>query len=339
MGTLDPRPSTDTTPEVERARPAETVEALPATLTPARAPAGPAELLAETDADSRAEVVGALQRTAGNARVTRMLAASRTVARTPSTASFRISEPRVGGGTYGSHAGFDVEVVGSEIVVTQKVRLVPDADVTPEELAATQTAAETAFVSLWDNRFILTDTASGEQLSMRLRVQFSASGGNNTVRLHKGQGRMDSGNWFTGAVSNPVRYAHELSHLMGLLDEYVDTTAVNRRTATSPGVHTDHSIMGDYPNEGVAAAEVKLRHGQKVADEAGRALSPRRVLTASFTGQAQGERLVRWRGIRDAAAPGTPERTQAAAEVTAIEADMLIPQLSATAGVPYTPTP
>ena len=126
---------------------------------------------------------------------------------------------------------------------------------------------------------------------------------------------------------------------MGLLDEYVDATAVNRRTATSSGVHEDHSLMGDYPNEGFDTAEVKLRHGQKVADRVGRALRPRRNFTASFTGTAQGERLVRWRGIRDAAAAGTTERTRAAAEVTAIEADMLIPELSAAAGVPYAPTP
>jgi hypothetical protein len=97
--------------------------------------------------------------------------------------------------------------------------------------------------------------------------------------------------------------------------------------------------MGDYPNEGYDTAEVKLRHGQKVADRVGRALRPRRHFTASFTGPAQGERLVRWRSIRDAAAAGTTERARAAAEVTAIEADMLIPELSAAAGVPYVPTP
>jgi hypothetical protein len=150
---------------------------------------------------------------------------------------------------------------------------------------------------------------------------------------------MDSGSWVTGAVARPIRYAHELSHLMGLLDEYEDATAVNRRTATSSGVHADHSLLGDYPNEGFDTAEVKLRHGQKVADRAGRALRPRRNFTVSFTGEAQGERLVRWRNIRDAAAAGTTERTRAAAEVTAIEADMLIPEISATAGVPYAPTP
>jgi hypothetical protein len=263
----------------------------------------------------------------------------RHLARTPTRVSFRISEPRVGGGTYGSAAGFDVDIDGIEIIVTQKVRLIPDRDVTPEEVAAVQSAAETAFLSMWDNRFIFTDASRNEQLFLRVRVQWVTSGAQHSVRLHKGQGRMNSGSWVTGATARPIRYAHELSHLMGLLDEYQDATAVNRRTATSRGVHEDHSLLGDYPNEGFDTAEVKLRHGQKVADRVGPALRPRRRFTASFTGPAQGERLVRWRNLRDAAAAGTPERARAAAEVTAIEADMLIPELSVAAGVPYAPTP
>ena len=290
--------------------------------------------------------VQSLQRTAGNRAVTALVqsgrlgdAVRRDLARAPTRVSFNISEPRVGGGRYATHAGFDVEIDGIEVVLTQKVRLIPDADVTPEELTAVQTAAETAFLSMWDNRFIFDDASRHEHLFLRVRVEWVTSGANNSVRLHKGQGRMNSGSWVTGAVARPIRYAHELSHLMGLLDEYVDATAVNRRTATSSGVHEDHSLMGDYPNEGFDTAEVKLRHGQKVADRVGRALRPRRNFTASFTGTAQGERLVRWRGIRDAAAAGTTERTRAAAEVTAIEADMLIPELSAAAGVPYAPTP
>jgi hypothetical protein len=290
--------------------------------------------------------VRSLQRSVGNRAVSDLVrsgrlgaAPQRELARTPTTVSFHISEPRVGGGAYRTHAGFDVDIDGIEIIVTQKIRLIPDHDVTPAEVTAVKSAAETAFLSMWDNRFIFTDASRNEQLFVRVRVQWVTSGAHNSVRLHKGQGRMNSGSWVTGATARPIRYAHELSHLMGLLDEYQDATAVNRRTATSSGVHEDHSLMGDYPNEGYDTAEVKLRHGQKVADRVGRALRPRRRFTASFTGPAQGERLVRWRNIRDAAAAGTPERARAAAEVTAIEADMLIPELSAAAGVPYVPTP
>ena len=39
-------------------------------------------------------------------------------------------------------------------------------------------------------------------------------------------------------------YAHEISHQMGLLDEYASDSAPKRK------VYDDHSIMGDYVNEG-----------------------------------------------------------------------------------------
>jgi hypothetical protein len=97
--------------------------------------------------------------------------------------------------------------------------------------------------------------------------------------------------------------------------------------------------MGNYFTEGIPQAEVKLRSGQTVADFIGRAMRPRRHFVASFTGPAQGQRLVNWRAIRDSLAAGSAERAEAAAEVQAIETDMMIPQLSAAAGVPYTPVP
>jgi hypothetical protein len=54
-------------------------------------------------------------------------------------------------------------------------------------------------------------------------------------------------------------YAHEMSHQMGLLDEYASDSAPKRK------VYDDHSIMGDYVNEGLREAEAKLRHGERLA--------------------------------------------------------------------------
>jgi hypothetical protein len=54
-------------------------------------------------------------------------------------------------------------------------------------------------------------------------------------------------------------YAHEISHQMGLLDEYASDYAPSRK------VYDDHSIMGDYVNEGLQKAEAKLRHGERLA--------------------------------------------------------------------------
>jgi hypothetical protein len=131
----------------------------------------------------------------------------------------------------------------------------------------------------------------------------------------------------TGSI--PMDRAHELSHTLGLNDEYIDTSVPRRRNASAPGVFDDHSLLGNYYTEGVGSAEVKLRHGQQLAADISRAT--RRHFTAGYTGIYEGERLVRWRGIRDAAAARSTERTRAEAEVRSIEQDLLIPALGAAA--------
>jgi hypothetical protein len=60
---------------------------------------------------------------------------------------------------------------------------------------------------------------------------------------------------------------------MGLKDEYVDSSkdksgaqkAPDRATPTSPGVHTDNSIMGNYRTEGAPTAGAKDRHKTELA--------------------------------------------------------------------------
>lgn len=262
----------------------------------------------------------------------------RAVARAPQHVRYDYSEPKTDGGSYGTTAAYDVELVGIEAILTMKIKLNPRQGVTAQDVTDVQTAAETIWLNMWDNRFILTDQGDQSQHFLRVQVQWVTSGAHFNIALHAGQGSMDAANWFV-VPDTPVTYAHEMTHKMGMLDEYVDATAVRRRTATSPGVFTDHSVMGNYLTEGIGDAEVKLRHGQLLADHIGRAFRPRRRFTASWTGTAEGERLVHWRQIRDALAAGSPERARAAAEVTAIEADMMIPQTSAAAGVPYVPTP
>ena len=285
-----------------------------------------------------------LQRSAGNRAVTHAVAqrrldpaGRRVLARVPVQIRGHESEPMVGGGTFGGPTRYEIELVGNEALLNVKVRLVPAAGVTPADVAAVQARAQATFVAMWDNRFIFTDQASGDAFFLRVSVTFVTRGEHRRVQLRSGSGGTDEARWFTG--DSGTDFAHELTHGLGMMDEYVDPRATRRRRATSPGVFRDHSLMGNYPTEGAADAEVKLRHGQKVADDVGRALRPRRRFTASFTGTAQGERLVRWRAIRDALPAGSTDRASAAAEVTAIERDMLIPEISAAAGVPYVPTP
>ena len=65
-------------------------------------------------------------------------------------------------------------------------------------------------------------------------------------------------------------YAHEMSHQMGLLDEYASDSAPQRK------VYTDHSIMGDYVNEGMHAGrgEAAPRRAARRADRRGHRQGP-----------------------------------------------------------------
>jgi len=89
------------------------------------------------------------------------------------------------------------------------------------------------------------------------------------VRLSRGPGRDDKTHWYVSG-SIPMDRAHELSHALGLRDEYIDASVPRRRNAAAPGVFDDHSLLGNYYNEGVAQAEVKLRHAQQLAADISR---------------------------------------------------------------------
>ena len=168
----------------------------------------------------------------------------------------RISDP-----PYGWTSSYDVQVTESEVRVNIKVKLVPQAGVTEANVEDVKSRARTAFLDKFDNKFVFTDGTT--EFAVRTDVQFVDSGEHVSVRLHPGNSRSNLSNW---SVERPAEtYAHELGHQLGLADEYVDAGATNRARADSPGVHTDHSIMGDIHNEGRAAAEVKQRHGQVIA--------------------------------------------------------------------------
>jgi hypothetical protein len=61
---------------------------------------------------------------------------------------------------------------------------------------------------------------------------------------------------------------------------------IPRKDASAPGVFTDNSIMGDYYKEGIDKAEVKARHGTRLAQVIGKALGKElkaKMITHSLT--------------------------------------------------------
>jgi hypothetical protein len=181
----------------------------------------------------------------------------------PTTVTNQITD-----GPYGWQSKFEVTKTDTEYKVVIKPKLVPDAGVTAAQVADVKQRAKAAFTRMFDNKFVLTDTADKKQYNLRADVQFVDSGEHYTVKLHTGpDGNGNLGNWYTGNYDETL--AHELGHQLGLKDEYVAATVPARATATSPGVHTDHSVMGNYLAEGRPDAAAQLRHGQTIGNEIG----------------------------------------------------------------------
>ena len=80
--------------------------------------------------------------------------------------------------------------------------------------------------------------------------------------VHPGSGRDNLQHWFVN--SGVTARAHEVGHAFGLKDEYADPLAANRAAMGAAGVFQDHSLMGDFQQEGIARAELKLRHAAEM---------------------------------------------------------------------------
>ena len=208
----------------------------------------------------------ALQRAAGNRAVAQMIAqrSGAAVARDTTTVEEYIREESTSTDdttwTAKFNVRFDEDASPPTCWLTINTKLKPGAGVSEDDVKMTKMRVRSRFNLLWDSKFILREIRtwrSDLDWLLRPSVEFVDSGQHLTVTLHAGRGNDDRQNWYMG--SPEYVYAHEVSHQMGLLDEYASDAAPKRK------VHTDHSIMGDYVNEGLQEAEAKLRHGERLA--------------------------------------------------------------------------
>jgi LysM repeat protein len=161
-------------------------------------------------------------------------------------------------------SAYEIEVYPAEVIVTICVQVNPDAGVTTAQVSAVQEVTEVEFERYFDTRFVLREPI-GDPRPLRVRLDFSPPAPHLVVALHAGAGRDNLSNWYVD--SEAIDRAHELGHQLGLRDEYVDASAASRSSNTSPGVHTDHSIMGNYYTEGIGEADVRDRHGDQLATD------------------------------------------------------------------------
>ena len=218
--------------------------------------AGPGPSVAPT-----ATRVLALQRAAGNRATARAVA----LMRAPKEVAVTRSDP-----PYGWTANFSADLAGSECAIVIRAKIARDADVTEAEETAVKAQTKTEFIRIWDSKFVFVDEGWfwDDEYAVRVKIEYVDKDEHVVIALHKGSGHDNRRNWYV--ASSATDRAHELGHQLGLLDEYIDPKVENRKDASAPGVHTDNSIMGNYPVEGAAKAEAKLRHGQSIAAEVGR---------------------------------------------------------------------
>ena len=206
-----------------------------------------------------------LQRSAGNRAVAQLLARADTT-----TVSKFVKEETTNTDNVTWTASFDVtfddDADPPTCWLTIKVRLKPDEGISEEDVRLTKIRVRSRFSLLWDSKFILHEhrtIRSDRDWLLRPKIEFVDGGQHLTVSLHKGKGADNRQNWYL--ESPEYTYAHEISHQMGLLDEYADVSVPNRK------VYDDHSIMGDYYKEGMSEASAKLRHGERLASIIGAA--------------------------------------------------------------------
>jgi len=209
----------------------------------------------------------ALQRSAGNRAVAQLLARADTT-----TVTKHVREETTGAENVNWDAKFDVsfdeDASTPTMWLTINVKLNPDDGITDDQLTHFRIFTRSRFSLMWDSKFIFHEHRtwpwSDRDWLVRPEVKFVDSGQHLSVSLHKGKGADNRQNWY---IDSPdYTHVHEVSHQMGLLDEYADVSVPNRK------VYTDHSIMGDYYSEGMTEATAKARHGERLASIIGAAV-------------------------------------------------------------------
>lgn len=186
-------------------------------------------------------------------------------------------------------ARYQVELTEGRCTATIKVKLNRDSGVTEDEEKKVKREVSAAFGRYFSGKFVLYEPGLIEgflddKWVLVVNVEFVDTGEHLTVSLHKGKGGDSRQNWYVDTPA--ITKAHELGHQLGLLDEYVEAGVIPRKDASAPGVFTDNSIMGDYYKEGIEKAEVKPRHGTRLAQVIGRAVGKElkaKMITVSLT--------------------------------------------------------
>lgn len=165
-------------------------------------------------------------------------------------------------GPYGWEAAFSWETLGFASQLSIRVHIQGDSSINTRQVLAIQKASQREFQRYFDHKFLF-QCKNKEPLPVMTRLHFTDYQPHLCVTLHPGSGATELTNWYIGEPH--IHLAHELGHQVGLLDEYHDIHSPRRNDDAPEGIFRDHSLMGNYQAEDWKKADIKLRHGKRIA--------------------------------------------------------------------------
>lgn len=165
-------------------------------------------------------------------------------------------------GMYGWEAGFLWEKTPSAFQLSIRIHLHQGPECTQWHHQEMQRICQVEFNRYFNHSFLFKEENSSP-LPLHTELIFTRHHPHLTATVYPQHGETELTSWYLR--ERPIHLAHELGHQMGLIDEYVDMNASGREQNNASQVFRDHSLMGNYEQEGWKSANVKLRHGQRIA--------------------------------------------------------------------------
>lgn len=135
---------------------------------------------------------------------------------------------------YGWAAGF--EQTWSHITV--RIRLDPNAGIPASTINNLQTVWANGIRTTWNNRWGV-GFPHEATCPLTFNVQWVTSNEHHVVEVRQGSGRANMGTWYTQSSGSVA--AHEFGHMLGLVDEYADSTCPDRSPVNTGTVMDNNS--------------------------------------------------------------------------------------------------
>jgi len=123
-------------------------------------------------------------------------------------------------GPFGSQANYKQSFDGTALTKEVDLGFVFGPGFSEGQKSAFRAAAVTGIESVWNNKFLITDTVNNRAFPLTVAVRTAGPVFDQSVTVHSGSGRADVHNWYAGSATSQI-IAHEFGHMIGLYDEYI----------------------------------------------------------------------------------------------------------------------